>query len=213
MAGEEVTENPRLAAVSAGGAHVEQWAFGDRKIDFYDMKGDLEAVLALTGRRFTFQPAQRDFLHPGQSADVLLEGAVVGWIGAIHPQWVAQVDAQGPVFAFELDLAAIADIVVPSVEPISRFPSSRRDLAIIVENDVRWAQIEGVVEETAGNLLTELTVFDEYRGPGIDEGKKSLALGLTLQEKSRNLTDEEVDAVVESVVARLRDALGAQLRG
>ena len=209
-----VEERQRIAGVCAGPAGPEQWGTPARAVDFFDAKGDIEGVLALVrGGRFRFEAARRDWLHPGQAAEIHRDGQCVGWLGAVHPRWTEAVDAHGPVFAFELDVATLGEVALPAARALSRYPSIRRDLAIIVADDVRWQQIQDMVEEIAGNLLTELVVFDEYRGPGIDQAKKSVALGMILQDQEQTLTDDKVDALVDSVVAGMRERFDAVLRG
>lgn len=211
--GGSVVEHTRLAAVATGLAAAEQWGVTKREVDFFDLKGDLEALLTLTGDDATcFAPARHRWLHPGQGADVFRGDRRVGWLGALHPAWTDRLDTRGRVFAFEIDLGALGSVRLPVAAPVSRYPSVRRDLALLVDSTVPWAAIQEVVQETAGNLLTGLVVFDEYRGLGIGEGKRSVALGLILQHGERTLTDDEVDALVSRVEGQLAARLDAQLR-
>ena len=140
------------------------------------------------------------------------DGRPVGWLGALHPSVEEALDLASRVLVFHLDLDAIGSGVVPRFETLSKFPSIRRDIAIVVAQDVPAQAVQACVREVAGELLQELTLFDIYAGKGIDRGRKSLALGLTLQEPSRTLKDEEVDRVVAGVVGCLRERLGATLR-
>ncbi len=208
-------ELDRLAVVAAGRRQPEQWLLDEQKLDFFDAKGWLQAVLDLSAGEavFSFQAGQNPWLHPGQQASVLRDGKTVGWIGALHPQWVKKSGCKGTVVAFEVDLAAIVGGRVPKAQPVSRYPSIRRDLNVVVNNRVKWREIEEIVEETAGNLLTSLVVFDEYTGQGIDLNQRSLSFGLVMQDQETTLTDETVDGVMSTVVTRLHDQLGAELRG
>jgi phenylalanyl-tRNA synthetase beta chain len=210
-----ITEDNRIAALIWGRSNPQQWSSGDRGCDYYDLKGDVEALMALTGAgdEFRFVPEKFAFLHPGQSARIMRGNRSVGWIGALHPNWLKSADAKGPVYGFELSIEPLLGARVPKYLDISRFPSIRRDLAIIVDESVCWSQIEQIVEETSGNLLTGLVVFDEYRGDGIEQGRKSIAMGLTLQDRQRTLTDQDVDKLQEAVITRLSDDLNADLRG
>ena len=209
----EVVEHPSLAGIVAGAAAPEQWGVASREVDFFDLKGDLEAALALTGTDdYHFEPAAHPWLHPGQAADVYRGERRIGWVGALHPHWVERAEARGRIYGFEIDLGALGDARLPVARTLSRYPSIRRDLALIVPREVPWRQIRQVVQETGGNLLTELVVFDEYTGSGIDEGEKSVALGLVLQDEARTLTDDEVDAIVENITRGLAETLDARLR-
>jgi phenylalanyl-tRNA synthetase beta chain len=210
-----VREQGRLAGIQIGAVLPEQWASKTRNSDFFDLKGDLEALLALTGNlgSFRFERSRREYLHPGQSADIYRAETVLGWIGALHPDWVARAGAKGTIFAFELSLDVLLPCSVPIFHQLSRFPSIRRDLAIVVNESVSWLDIRQLVEEISGNLLTELVVFDEYMGDGIEQGYKSLAIGMILRDTNKTLTDQQVDTVVDSVVTHLGEKFDAVLRG
>ena len=209
-------EMDRVAAVACGSAFPEQWGELTRKVDFFDLKGDLESVLALRGAggaAVEFRSAQRAFLHPGQSAEVLLGGTLAGWIGALHPAAQRALDIRVPVFAFEMDLSVISSREIPSAKTISAFPSVRRDLAFLLPEAVAWSEVEALVRAEAGTLLTDLTIFDQFSGQGVEKGYKSLAIGLILQDVSSTLTDEAVDSLIDRVVKGLESRLEAQLRG
>ena len=210
-----VQEEARIAGLVLGNALPEHWGRKSRNVDFYDLKGDVEALLALTGdaASFRFQPSVLGYLHPGQSADIFRGKTLLGWVGALHPDWLLSVGAKGAMFGFELSLEVLLPCIVPNFRQLSRFPSIRRDLAIVVKESVSWSVIRQLVEEISANLLTELVVFDEYRGGGIDQGYKSLAIGLILQDTNKTLTDAQVDAVMDSVVVGLADKFDAVLRG
>ncbi len=203
----------RLAGVLAGPANAENWANSDRTADFYDLKGDVEAVLGLGGQAVTFRASKRKELHPGQSADILMGGEQIGWLGALHPRVAKRADLSGPIFAFELDLAPILQRSLPRYQPISKYPSIRIDLAMIFPATATWSQICEIVQENGGNLLTKLVVFDEYKGKGISEGQRSLAFGLILQDQRGTLTDEQADEVKNQVIHALSNAFGATVRG
>lgn len=206
-------EEGMLAGAVAGAAVPEQWGLPRREVDFYDVKSDVEAVLALTGRSgdVRFVPAVHPALHPGQSAAIHLGGEGVGWIGTLHPALQARLDI-GKVVLFELRLDALLERRIPAFVEISRYPAVRRDLAVVVPETTEAQTVLDAVRRAAGPLLTNLQLFDVYRGEGIDSGRKSLALGLTFQDSSRTLRESEVDALEAQVIEALQASLGAQLR-
>lgn len=210
----------RVAAVATGRRQVEHWDWtATPPVDFFDIKGDVEALVGLTGLgdgldgTFSFEAAEHPALHPGQSARVFRSGEPVGWLGRLHPAHVEALELHDPVVLFELDLEALGDATLPAFRPISRYPAVRRDLAVVVEEAVSAAALEQAVREAAGNVLREIRVFDIYRGKGVPDGHKSLGLGLIVQDETRTLTDADVEALVSGVVRRLETAFGATLRG
>lgn len=211
-AGEAPRETPRIAAVASGPAAAEQWGTTDRRVDFHDLKGDLEALAALSGARLEFHPVTPSWAHPGRAAEVLREGAAVGMIAELHPRLQRSLDLDHPVVAFELDLAALCERALPRARPLSKFPSVRRDLAFIVADAVPWSALEATVAAAAGSSLRGLRLFDVYAGKGVETGFKSVAMGLILQDDSRTLTDREVDAVVASVTGAVEAEHGARIR-
>jgi phenylalanyl-tRNA synthetase beta chain len=210
----ELKQINMLAAVISGEACAEQWAITTRPADFYDLKADLEALLALTGRAdaFSFSPASHPALHPGQSAELLDQGQHIGWIGALHPEILKKQGLSAPVIVFEVALDNLQQARIPSFEPLSKFPSIRRDLAIVVDEGVTASQISDVISRSGGENLQDLLVFDVYRGKGVDSGRKSVALGLILQDYSRTLTDKDVEEIIEPVLQGLQKELNATLR-
>ena len=212
VAGEAPRETLRVAAVATGDAHAEQWGQAGRAVDFHDLKGDLQSLAALSGAVLAFRASQPPWGHPGRSAEVLCEGVVVGWIGQLHPRLQQALGIDAPVVGFELDLAPLQRRGLPQVTGVSRFPSVRRDLAIVVPESVAWAQVEERVRGSAGAALRELVLFDRYSGKGVETGFKSLAMGLILQDESRTLTDRDVDDAVANVIAALQRDHGAVIR-
>lgn len=211
----EVRQRETLAGVITGSLDPEQWGTSQREVDFFDIKGDVEALLALTGAQkgFTFSPATRHpALHPGQSARIEKNNQAVGWVGALHPAVERELGLGGRGFVFELDISSISEGTVPQFTPISRYPAIRRDLAVVVADTVSALEVDRVVRAVVGDLLTNLQLFDVYSGKGVDSGRKSLALGLTLQDQSRTLTDTEIEQVVENVLIALNKEFGATLR-
>jgi len=203
-----------LAGLAAGLVAPKQWASESRQVDFYDVKADVEALLQLTDRseEFSCVPAQHSALHPGRTARILRKDQPVGWLGELNPKLVTALDLAHPAVVFELELDVSFVAQVPEYKEISRFPSVRRDLALLVDESLSFANLHDVVAEAAGPWLKELTVFDVYLGAGIEKGKKSIALGLNLQDTSRTLTDADIDAAMARVVAHLAQRLDARLR-
>ena len=184
-------------------------------MDFYDAKGDVEALLAASGHQgqLRFKPVTHPVLHSGQAAEILGQNDQSwGLIGALHPEIQAKLGLDRPVLLFELPLAVLSGARIPVFREISKYPAIRRDLSLMVGEQVPAQAILDGIARVTGNLLVNLELFDEYRGEGIDSGRKSLALGLTLQHSSRTLKEEEIEAVMTQVVSTLRSDWGAQLR-
>ncbi|MFV8833401.1 phenylalanine--tRNA ligase subunit beta [Aquisalimonas sp.] len=212
---DDLAQEPMLAGVVLGPVAPEQWAERPRPVDFFDIKGDVEALLSVSGRggAFRFVADTHPALHPGQTARVELDGEPVGWLGAVHPQLQGRLELDGTAFLFEVRLDVLQEARLPAFEPLSRFPSIRRDLAIVVEASVSAAALDATVRQAGGELLQDVILFDVYQGKGVGDGMKSVGIGLILQDLSRTLVDSDVDAVVDRVVAQLRHELHAELRG
>lgn len=210
----DIKQTRRLAGLVSGDLMPEQWGVEPRKSDFYSIKSDVEALFGLGAGlddvRFTadVHPA----LHPGQSACIIREDQVVGWVGKLHPNVTKTADLCSDSYVFELDLDGVEVVNIAKFREISRFPVIRRDIAVIVDENISAEEVTKCVQNSAGELLKDLTLFDVYRGKGIDSGRKSLALGLTLGTSSRTLKEEDVEAVIEGVVSTLHNNLGATLR-
>ena len=211
----EDREVDRIAGVACGRAVAEQWGEPARALDFFDVKGDVESLFALAdaGAEFSFAPASQPWLHPGQSAEVRRGERVVGHVGALHPVLAGRLDFDEDVFVFELDRDALVERRVPSAQPLSRFPSVRRDLSFELPDEVPWAAVEAAVRGAVGPLLAGIVLFDRYAGPNLGAGVKSLAMGLILQDRYRTLTDEDADRGVREAVAALESVCKAKLRG
>ena len=205
-------ETRRIAAVAYGPQAAEQWAGDSREVDFFDLKAEVEALLALAGARAEFRPDARPFGHPGRSASVWREGREIGWIGHLHPGLAKALDLDGEVVGFELDLEPLAERAVPRAGELSRYPSVRRDIALVVPESTPWAALETSLQAALGPVLREVRLFDRYVGPGLDGGSKSLAMGLILQDVSRTLTDRDADQAVATALEALAKDCGARLR-
>lgn len=209
-----VTEIEKLAILAYGPLTAEHWS-GQRKVDFYDIKGDVLALWGLAQRsgELNFAPATEEvYLHPGQSAYIQYQGRNVGVVGALHPSLRQALDIRDDVYVAELDLSMLQTAELPNFSAISKFPSIRRDLALVVDEDVAAANICAAITQAAGNLLHSVNLFDIYQGDKIAAGKKSLALGLVLQDASRTLTDNEAVLVVNQVLSALQQQFNVQLR-
>jgi phenylalanyl-tRNA synthetase beta chain len=212
--GGTLREIETLAGIALGRRLPEQWGGAREPVDFYDVKGDLAELFALTGSAaaYRFEADSLACLRPGRTARIFRDSTPVGWLGEVHPQLIKALDLPVNTLLFELETESAFAAKPAKFEGISKFPSVRRDLAIVVDESIPLAVLQENVTVSASGLLSELRVFDVYRGPGVDFGRKSIALGLILQDSSRTLTDVDADAVVTAVVARLRDELSASIR-
>ncbi|WP_426688106.1 phenylalanine--tRNA ligase subunit beta [Rhodanobacter ginsengiterrae] len=215
-AGDPPVETPSLAIVACGNARAEQWGEPSRPLDFHDLKGDLDALIAWGGepqRWSVHADGLPGWLHPGRGARVARDGATVGYLGALHPQLARVLDLGTDVHVLELALEPVLQRRLPLALSVARFPAVRRDIAVDVPETVAWSQIEQVVRSTLGERLKELRLFDRYSGKGVEAGRKSLAMGLILQDASRTLTDDDADRCVREAIAALEQTCKAKLRG
>ena len=212
--GGELGEIETLAGIATGARWPEQWGSAREALDFHDVKGDVENVLALTGDAASvrFEADSLSCLRPGRTARIYRGANSIGWLGELHPQIVKALNLPSTILLFELETSAAFTCKPLQFNKISRFPTVRRDMAIVIDERVPVAVLQENVTVSASGLLSELRIFDIYRGPGVETGRKSIALGLILQDSSRTLTDVDADAVVAAVVARLRDVLSATIR-
>jgi phenylalanyl-tRNA synthetase beta chain len=211
----QLQQQPVIAGLLYGARAPEAWsADGNAVGDFYDLKGDLEALIARTGRAqdFSFEKAVHPSLHPGQTAALLDRGQKVGLIGALHPEVQRKLDIPQPVFIFEVERAALIASRQPTFTSLSRFPEVRRDLAVVVARDLPVATLCSTARTAAGECLINLKVFDVYCGEHIDTHRKSVALGLTFQHASRTLNEAEIVEWVDNVLSALSQQHGAELR-
>jgi len=203
-----------IAGLLSGTAVPNQWATPKRAVDFYDAKGALESLFELTGcfESFNFVSGQHPALHPGQTAQILREGLQIGWLGAIHPRVAKSLNIDQTMYLFELTTDSLQRGSLPAYQAVSKYPAIRRDLAIVVDQSVSAQNVQDCVRKAAPQTLIKVELFDMYTGEGIDSGRKSLALGLTLQDLSRTLTDSDVEAVQQRIIEQLQTDLGATLR-
>lgn len=209
-----IRQDVMLAGVIAGHTHEEHWDLARKPVDFYDLKGDLESVLELTGRlsEIQFKAEANPALHPGQSAAIYLQGERVGFIGVIHPELERKLDLNGRTVVFELEWNKLATRAVPQAREVSRFPANRRDIAVVVAENVAAEDILAECKKVGANQVVGVNLFDVYRGKGVAEGYKSLAISLVLQDTARTLEEEEIAATVAKCVEALKQRFQASLR-
>ncbi len=208
-----VEQTPMIAAVCAGTVLTESWQEATA-VDFFSVKGDVERLIAKTAtpEAFSFAKSERALLHPGQGADILKDGQVVGFVGALHPQFAKTLGVNAKVFMFEIEQAALTGRVLPKAQAISKFPTNKRDIAIVVKDNVSYADIVSCIEKVGVNQLVDLTLFDIYKGEGIADGEKSLAVSLIFSDPEKTLEEAEIQACVDQVVSGLKSQLAATLR-
>jgi len=208
----EIEQTRMLSGVVVGNSADENWCNEKRAVDFFDVKADLETVLLSIDAGVRFEKAENPALHPGQCAQIVKQGEILGYFGKLHPKLQKTFDLNGSVFLFELRLDETVKGQVPHLSEVSKYPGVRRDLAILITNDVSYQDIETVVREHAGDSLVGLNVFDVYVGDNLGEGQKSIALGLNWQRKDRTLNDDEVTQSFESIVSALSMRFDAKIR-
>ncbi|KZE29804.1 phenylalanine--tRNA ligase subunit beta [Crenobacter luteus] len=205
-----VDQPERIAGLAWGPRQPEQWAAKAERVDFFDAKGDVEALLY--PRVAEYARAGHPAFHPGRCASVALDGKVVGYVGELHPRWVQAYDLPSAPVLFELDLDVVLASELIRAKPVSKFQAVRRDLALVVDEEVGVAAMQASFRRVAPAIVTDIALFDVYRGKGVPEGKKSLAFGVKLQDASKTLTDEEIDAAIAALLAAVEADHGAALR-
>lgn len=207
-------QEPMLAFVATGDLLPELWSHSRKPLDFFDIKGNLEALLALAGAsdRVGFKAAEHPALHSGQSAALIRGMQTVGWMGRLHPQLEKSLSLQGPVYLVEVELAVLTGGTLPRFRELSRFPEVRRDIAVVVDRRQAGAELLQVVREAAGSELRDVCLFDVYEGQGVPDSKRSLAIAMTWQHAERTLLDEEIQSRVDAVVDTLKARFDAILR-
>jgi len=215
----KLDQKAMIAGIVAGSVVPEQWGEGSRASDFFDVKADIEALFATCAKldNLLFVASTHPALHPGQCADVYItqtkgENVAVGRVGSLYPEIRQRLGINHNAVFFELELDALLTRDIPVFQPISKFPAIRRDLAILVDEKVSAQMVGDCVKKNTSNLLKKFQLFDEYKGKGIDSGRKSLAFGITLQDHDRTLVDSEVDTIIAMVISALEQELGGTLR-
>ncbi|MCA3959938.1 phenylalanine--tRNA ligase subunit beta [Vibrio vulnificus] len=207
-------QEPMLAGVIAGTRSEEHWNIDTNTVDFFDLKGDVEAILELSAndKAYSFVAAKHPALHPGQSAAIVVDGKEIGVIGTVHPELERKFGLNGRTIVFEIEWLAINRKVIPEAVALSKFPANRRDIAVVVDEAVASGDIVNACLEVGGEFLKAAKLFDVYVGKGVEEGKKSLAIALTLQSNERTLEDADIAGAVDAIVAHVSEKFGASLR-
>jgi phenylalanyl-tRNA synthetase beta chain len=204
----------RLGGLAYGQVAPPQWGVAERSVDFFDVKGDLEALLAPSTARFVAAP--HPALHPGRSAAIELDGARIGFLGELHPRWRQAYEIPANAIVFELDAAALQRRALPRFVPLPKQQSAWRDIAVVVARDVSHAALADAIAAAGEGAVRDATLFDIFEPPqgtaGIAAGERSLAVRLELRDDSRTLTDEQIERIVGAIVASLAQRLGARLR-
>jgi len=205
----EYVQSQRLSGIAYGETQPEQWGAAAKPVDFYDVKADIESLFAPT--RLSFVAASHPALHPGRSARIECAGQLIGWIGELHPQWQQRYDVVQSCVWFEVELDALTRASVPRFSEIAKFLPVRRDLAVLVDEAVAVQSLTDAMLDATAPYVQEIAVFDVYRGKGLEQGKKSLAFRVLLQDTQKTLTDSEIESSINLLVAVLA-MHGAQLR-
>ena len=199
----------RVAGLAAGSADPEQWGSKTRNVDFFDVKGDVEALFA--GQALRFEKTVHPALHPGRSAAVLLNGERIGVVGELHPEWAQKYELGTAPVVFELELSALLNVPMPAYVPVSRFPAVERDLAFVVPQDSSLQVLLEALQKASAGIVKQVNLFDVYQGKGLEDGKKSLAFRVVMQDTDKTLADAEVDEAIAQLVAAAQQQ-GAVLR-
>ena len=213
--GDGIEQTDVLMLAKTGLNHPEQWTGGHKKVDFFDLKGDVEQLLSALPEALEWQTSSHDFLHPGRQADVLVAGRVIGVVGQVHPRICQKMKIKQDVYVAQFDAPAVSEVIIPAWQDVSKFPKVRRDLSIVIGEQVSWSAVKSCVQKSMGgdeNVLQAVSLFDVYQGENIEKGSKSLAMALIFQEKNRTLEDKEVDKLVSKAVSSLADEFNAEIR-
>ena len=209
----EVQQQKMLAGLVLGDVYCEQWGEKTRKVDFFDIKADLQAIFTLKGCEAHFLSGSQSALHPGQTAEILSsEGKKIGWIGMLHPLLEKQLGFDTQVYLFELDQDLLLNKRIPVFKSLSKYPSVKRDLALIVNENITANEIINCIKNSEEPTLQDVIIFDIYRGKGIENGSKSIALTLVMQDDAQTLTESEIDAIVNRLLNKLTNEKNAKLR-
>jgi phenylalanyl-tRNA synthetase beta chain len=200
----------RIAAAAFGPPAEEQWGTATRKLDLFDVKGDLEMLLHAAN--IAFERAVHPALHPGRSARVLARGEPIGWIGELHPRLQQKYEIPGPLVVFEVDAAPLQQLPLPVYREVPRFPAVTRDLAMTFPEEIPVQTILLDLAVHKPPLVHDIKLFDFYRGPAIEDGRKSLAFRVLLQDTQKTMTDPEVESAVAQLVLRLERQFNGKLR-
>lgn len=208
---EDLQQTPTLALVAVGSQAPESWHAKPQPMDFFDFKGEVEEILAAGRVRVEFVRSERAWLHPGQSAEILVDGKSIGYLGRLHPSLENELDLS-TTWVAELDQTAVLQSYVSNFTELSRFPSVRRDIALLISDNINVRDIQQLIEQTGGELLDSTWLFDVYTGQGVEDGKRSLAFALLWQHPSRTLEDAEIKSGMDNIIQVLENTYQATLR-
>lgn len=208
---EDLKQIPTLAMIAVGSKQIESWHVKAQVMDFFDLKGEVEEILAAGRVQVEYVRSDREWLHPGQSAEILVDGKSVGYLGRLHPSLENALDLSTTWIA-ELDQSAVLQTYVSNFTELSRFPSVRRDIALVISDKINVSEIQQLIEKTGGELLDSTWLFDVYTGQGVEQGKRSLAFALLWQHPSRTLEDAEIKSGMDHIIQVLEDTYQATLR-
>lgn len=210
--GEEISQFDRIAGISIGERDPENWTHRQQSTDFYDLKGDVEQLLSMTSAEIIFERSEQAYLHPGQAASVIAGDNVIGHLGKLHPEFSMQMELPEATYVFELDAEPYKQISARSASYVAPFPYVRRDLALLISSNTPVQELCQFIREFMQDLLVELHVFDVYEGENIESNKKSVAIGLVLQDRQKTLTDDLVSQRIEGLIDHLGNQLEVKLR-
>ncbi len=210
---EGMQQVPMLGGAVVGPAEPESWVAEPRNVDFYDLKGDVETLLQMSHQKqVRFEPTNHPALHPGQSAQLVKDGEVVGHLGQLHPKLAKEMSVSGKVYLFEIQQSLVAMTELPAAEALSKFPEVQRDLAFVVAEELPVQALLDALATVQSELVKSIALFDVYQGEGLPEGKKSIAITIKFQHRERTLQDEEVDAVIQQMIESAEKNVSASLR-
>ena len=207
----DLKQIPTLALIAVGSRTPESWHAKPQAMDFFDFKGEVEEILAAGHISVEFARTERAWLHPGQSAEILVNGQSIGYLGRLHPSLQNELDLD-TTWVAELDQQAVLQSYVSNFTELSRFPSVRRDIALLISDNIEVRDIQRLIEQTGGELLDSTWLFDVYTGQGVEQGKRSLAFALLWQHPSRTLEDAEIKSGMDHIIQVLEDTYQATLR-
>ncbi|MFV5644305.1 phenylalanine--tRNA ligase subunit beta, partial [Acinetobacter baumannii] len=208
---QDLKQIPTLALVAVGSREPESWHAKPQPMDFFDFKGEVEEILAAGRVKVEYVRSERPWLHPGQSAEILVDGQSIGYLGRLHPSLENELDLS-TTWVAELDQAAVLQSYVSNFTELSRFPSVRRDIALLISDNINIRDIQQLIEKTGGELLDSTWLFDVYTGQGVEKGKRSLAFALLWQHPSRTLEDAEIKSGMDNIIQVLENTYQATLR-
>ncbi|WP_168407471.1 phenylalanine--tRNA ligase subunit beta [Acinetobacter indicus] len=207
----DLKQIPTLAMIAVGAKTAESWHGKPQAMDFFDLKGEVEELLAAGRVQVEYVRSERSWLHPGQSAEILVNGQSIGYLGRLHPSLENELDL-GTTWVAELDQQAVLQTYVSNFTELSRFPSVRRDIALLISDKINVSEIQQLIEQTGGELLHSTWLFDVYTGQGVEAGKRSLAFALLWQHPTRTLEDAEIKSGMDNILKVLENTYQATLR-